>query len=615
MPPESLAEGTTQLYRPRSYAEAKSGNRKRLQVAATNHALSVWKEPGGCYALATKLLQHHVHSGSKKTDSETDLKKQGTANLMACRRKTECGQFAAAIGLLSSSGVSPCSEKTYLDLQDKHPPAHSPAIPDDVFLAEPITVDSRAVLGAIKSFPKGTSCGRDGLRDQHLVDVMSGADVSVADNLLASIIGVVNLWLAGTCPASLGEFVASPPLTPLLKPGGGIRPIVVGTVWRILVSKVAAFSVGKDMTSYLGDYQFGVGVPAGGEGILHVVNCLLEMKGHSDKMSMLLIDFSNAFNMVRRTQLIKEVRLHCPGISRWVEFCYLRLAKLYYDQYILSSALGVQQGDPLGPLLFALTLHPLVKSIASRCTLDLHAWYLDDSTIIGDTLEPSIDPRSTTDGVFPSDIGRPSNGVKLIGGPVGLDLNFISGMLLTRVSKTVQLMSVIKKLKDPHSEMLLFRNCTGVSRLYFAMRTTNPAALQPATDLFDDHLFKYLRLLITGDGAGFGPLQQRLATLPIKEGGLGIYTMADTRAYCYLASQSQTASVKKIILGNLFSTNKGSAYQLVLQNFIQCNRVNHAQDYILAIPISGLNQCFSPRQLRVVLCYRLDIPLFVEDSL
>ncbi|XP_026437172.1 uncharacterized protein LOC113335282 [Papaver somniferum] len=56
--------------------------------------------------------------------------------------------------------------------------------------------------------------------------------------------------------------------------------------------------------------------------------------------------------------------------------------------------------------------------------------------------------------------------------------------------------------------------------------------------------------------------------------------MADTRAYCYLASQSQTASVQKVILGNLFSTDKGFAYQLALQTFIQVltekNRDNNA---------------------------------------
>ncbi|KAD6454771.1 hypothetical protein E3N88_09477 [Mikania micrantha] len=62
-----------------------------------------------------------------------------------------------------------------------------------------------------------------------------------------------------SCPKVLAEFVASAPLTPLLKPDKGIRPIVVGGIWRRLVSKVVMKKVGKEMTQYLGDYQFGVG--------------------------------------------------------------------------------------------------------------------------------------------------------------------------------------------------------------------------------------------------------------------------------------------------------------------------------------------------------------------
>lgn len=52
----------------------------------------------------------------------------------------------------------------------------------------------------------------------------------MSEELLASITGVVNLWLAGQCPSVLGEYIASDPLTPLLKPDGGIKPIVVGTI-------------------------------------------------------------------------------------------------------------------------------------------------------------------------------------------------------------------------------------------------------------------------------------------------------------------------------------------------------------------------------------------------
>jgi hypothetical protein len=50
----------------------------------------------------------------------------------------------------------------------------------------------------------------------------------------------------------------------------------------------------------------------------------------------------------------------------------------------IKSSCGVQQGDPLGPLLFAITLQPLVLRIQSECPdLLLNKWYLDDGTIFG----------------------------------------------------------------------------------------------------------------------------------------------------------------------------------------------------------------------------------------
>ncbi|XP_026428293.1 uncharacterized protein LOC113324185 [Papaver somniferum] len=425
-------------------------------------------------------------------------------------------------------------------------------IPPEEISTPALRVIPKDVLLALKSFPKGTSCGRDGLRDQHLLDAMSGVGAAVAEELLSSITGVVNLWLSGKCPSILGEFVASAPLTPLLKPGGGLRPIAVGTIWRRLCSKLAATSVTKDMTEYLA-YQYGVGIPCGGEGILHSANRLLELMGADHTRSMLLIDFSNAFNLVDRSTIIKEVRTHCPSISYWVEFCYAKPARLYYQDHVLSSAMGVQQGDTLDPLLFALVLHPLAEKIATNCTLYFHAWYLDDGTIAGDTMEvskalrilqedgpssglhlniaktelfwPSYDPRRDLDNVFPTNIGRPAGGVTLLGGPISLDMEFCSNIVRGRVDKTLQLMNNIHELQDPQSELLLLRSCAGVSRLYFSLRTTCPEALQVAGSRFDDHLMQYLRRLVVGDGAGFGLIQQRLATLPIKDGGFGVLTM------------------------------------------------------------------------------------------
>ncbi|XP_026416062.1 uncharacterized protein LOC113311438 [Papaver somniferum] len=279
------------LYMPKSSAKEKSGTRKKLQIAAINQALVTWLEPNGCFTLVQKLLDLSMTNNQRKQSTKG---KKKDANLQACRKKLSYGHYIAALRVLSSNGVAPSTPDTLYELQQKHSSAPPPVIPLDNISAAALSVNSNSVLHALKSFPKGTACGRDGLRAQHLLDALSGAAAAVSDELLHSIITVVNLWLDGRCHTVLGEYVASAPLTPLLKPGGGLRPIAVGTIWRRLCSKLAATSVCKDMTSYLGNYRFDVGIPCGSEGILHSANKLVELKGGQDNMSMLLIDFTNA---------------------------------------------------------------------------------------------------------------------------------------------------------------------------------------------------------------------------------------------------------------------------------------------------------------------------------
>nr|GEY76012.1 hypothetical protein [Tanacetum cinerariifolium] len=65
-------------------------------------------------------------------------------------------------------------------------------------------------------------------------------------------------------------------------PGGGIRPIAVGTVWRRLVSKVSATVVGHSLDGYLDDLHFGVGVSRWGSkgyarGSLSALPCYLTL--------------------------------------------------------------------------------------------------------------------------------------------------------------------------------------------------------------------------------------------------------------------------------------------------------------------------------------------------
>ncbi|MCI46854.1 hypothetical protein A2U01_0068095, partial [Trifolium medium] len=91
--------------------------------------------------------------------------------------------------------------------------------------------------------------------------------------------------------------------------------------------------------------------------------------------------------MVDRSALLHEMIVRCPSISLWVEFLYGKSTRLYLGDEHIMSATRVQQGDPLGPLLFALVLHPRIHKIRDNCKLLLHAWYLDNGAVVGDSGE------------------------------------------------------------------------------------------------------------------------------------------------------------------------------------------------------------------------------------
>ncbi|KAJ0900450.1 putative RNA-directed DNA polymerase [Helianthus annuus] len=492
--------------------------------------------------------------------------------------------------------------------------------------------------------------------------------------------GVVNLWLAGRCPASLAEFVASAPLTPLLKPDNGVRPIVVGAIWRRLVSKVAMRRLREDMVNYLRDFQFGVGIPNGAEAVLHSANRFIDCYHADGSLVMLTIDFSNAFNLVDRSAMLKEVHRVCPSLSPWVNFLYGQPARLYVEDNCIWSTTGVQQGDPLGPLLFALALHPLITRVQEQCRLLFHAWYLDDGTIIGPVREvakalevisregpslglqlnvqktelfwPSCNGEKFVAGLFPEDIGRPKLGVKLLGGAVSRDRDFISDMAVKRASRAVDLMRVLPQLKNPQCELLLLRSCMGVAKLIFGHRTCQPSYVGAAVTLFDEGLRQAIDDIVVGrGGAFFGDLQWRLASLPIKEGGLGLLSAGDVSSFAFVASRVQSLELQDHILraccmGDLDSdfraaldglqavlpdvdlggfANKDTAPrepQTILASAFYGKTVKeingvfgpHAQDFLTVIPIEGLGQCMSAVEYRSVLKYRLMIPLYPEDE-
>ncbi|GKC66005.1 hypothetical protein Tco_1098603 [Tanacetum coccineum] len=193
------------------------------------------------------------------------------------------------------------------------------------------------------------------------------------------------------------------------------------------------------------------------------------------------------------------------------------------------------------------------------------------------------DTRSRVEGVFPPNISRPLHGVKLLGGDVSVDFGFSSELVMKRVSKTIVLVDAVAKIIDPQCELLLLlRACTGISKLYFAMRTCPPRVFESAQCSFDVALrscstsekfrtpfpfISALERIVTTSGPGFSDWQWRLSTLPFAFGGLGIYSACDVLNYAFLVSRLQSAVLQTKLLRHVSIVSSGSTFDDALSVF------------------------------------------------
>jgi len=107
---------------------------------------------------------------------------------------------------------------------------------------------------------------------------------------------------------------------------------------------------------------------------------------------MVKLDFSNAFNSLRRDAMLKAVADKVPDLYAFCHAAYSCNSVLKFGSHSVLSSEGVQQGDPLGPLLFCLTLQPALQSLSSP----LEIGYLDDVTLGGPVDVVSRDVQTMT---------------------------------------------------------------------------------------------------------------------------------------------------------------------------------------------------------------------------
>ena len=358
-----------------------------------------------------------------------------------------------------------------------------------------------------------------------------------------------------------------------LWPYATLRPIAVGETLRRITSKVAVELISERARTILEPLQLGVKTPNGCEAIIHSTRQWFHRHRSDPTKTAISVDISNAFNTVHRSAVLQSVRTHFPSLVPWVDCCYRHDSHLFTgssdacDQ-VISSSRGVQQGDPLGPSLFALAIHSAVLE-ARRDTeqafpsgIDICAFYLDDGLCAGSAPAVSFFLSSLTNGLsriglvvnlsktevipactasqsfgpgnFPGCTWNGSASFKLLGAAIGTT-DWCEALLSRRVDKARALLDAIGRFPDAQGAFCLLRSCSGWAKVLYSCRTVPPSAQSAGLLAADTDIRLALGRLV---GSPLTDADRRIASLGITSGGIGARSACEHAPAAYIASLS-----------------------------------------------------------------------------
>lgn len=146
---------------------------------------------------------------------------------------------------------------------------------------------------------------------------------------------------------------------------------------RRIISKVWCHAVRERAAKLLSPKQLGIGIADGATAAAHAARRFLSVCGNGQ--GLLKLDFKNAFNAVERAHVLSAVATYFPELEPYSFATYSSPSWLFFGQHKLESAQGVQQGDPLGVLLFSLAIFS--ETDTPDCSFAV--WYLDKATLGG----------------------------------------------------------------------------------------------------------------------------------------------------------------------------------------------------------------------------------------
>ena len=500
-------------------------------------------------------------------------KSNGTMEALASRAKTLClqGQFSRAAKISSLEGIATDNRKTPTELKKLHSEENEILEPLEGYSCEAYQFDKGKVLLQLQSFSKVTAAGPSKMYPEHPLHAINCSISDQSKRKMNFLTKLVNFASRGQLPSFVAPAFCSATLTALNKKKTGIRPIAVGEVIRRLVAKCIAKEAAIEAVELFGSKQLGVAVKGGAESIVHATKITFERMKRVKNGGILQTDFSNAFNSVKRSHLLGSAKVLMPSINSFASFCYSKHSDLFFNSSTVDSQTGVQQGDPLGPLLFSFDIWPLIGEIESKIPNRLqHCWYLDDGIIAETEIElcKALEILSLSGEIFVLELRKNKcelwsiesmtkidslikrnclDGIESLGAAIGSDA-FVSSCLPKSVKKLEEHLDNLAYADNPQCVLGILRFCFGAPKKVYSLRCNSPSDESNKIVRKFDSIQRATSESILG--VLFSDTSWDQACLPINKTGVGIRRSADQVQAAYVGSFFQSSVLVEKLTGH-----------------------------------------------------------------
>ena len=329
------------------------------------------------------------------------------------------------------------------------------------------------------------------------------------------------------------------------------------------------------MTATLAPIQLGFGVKQGTEAAAHAARRFL--RDMPPGQALLKLDFVNAFNAISRDEILRTFREELPELYPFISTCYSSSSHLCFDEFLISSEEGAQQGDPLGPLLFCAAAQKLARLMKSK----LNLWYMDDGSLGGEVdvliedlemvrrngsaiglllnehkcelVTDDMEVVQKIQTIAPSITDVLTSNAVLLGAPIG-SLEEIDVVLTKKISD-FQLLACRLKLLCAHDALYLLKNCFSLPKLQYILRCSpcyNSQVLHTYVQLDSRHAAVHSQRYF--DGVDMAASNTR----PVRNGGIGVRLATQVALPSVLSSVASSSELVLQLLPPRLHSSSGS---------------------------------------------------------